>query len=393
MIRKVILPKLVGEKLADNWYVEFAVFNEKTGRMVRFRKAKGFSKMKSIEQRRAYGLKQVANWEAKLRDLNYNPFEDNIVFITDQMAYRTDKKGLKSSTFDLRHFFNVYFETKRRELRAKSYLTYQAKVRIFLTWLENHKHDLIHPKFLTTDLTEGFCEYLVDQRRISNRSHNSYLQTLSTIWEYYVKKGIVFQNPWKQVDKKRFTSKSQRPFSTEQSAAIVDFLQKTNPWLLFFCEFQYHTLIRPGAEQTQILISDIDFYTQELIMRSEISKNKKTQRVAIPDALMVKIKDFKLHEYPGDYFIFGRLGPSPERAGRDHFSKHFRKVLDHLNIGRDWSMYSWKHTMNQRAAMTGIPLKEMQIQNRHHSLDQMDEYMKGLTVRDAKNLFTNIPKM
>ena len=140
-------------------------------------------------------------------------------------------------------------------------------------------------------------------------------------------------------------------------------------------------------------ISDIDFYAQELVVRGEISKNKKTQRVAIPDPLMERIKHFKIMDHHGDYFIFGKFGPSAKPVSRDHFSKLFRIVLTQLGIGTGWSMYSWKHTMNQRAAMEGIPVKELQIQNRHHSLDQMDAYLKGLSVRDAKNLFSNIPKM
>jgi len=49
--------------------------------------------------------------------------------------------------------------------------------------------------------------------------------------------------------------------------------------------------------------------------------------------------------------------------------------------------------MKQRAALIGILVKELQIQSRHHSLDQMNEYLKGLTVRDAKSLFTSIPNI
>jgi site-specific recombinase XerD len=393
MIRKVVLPKLVGQKLTDEWSVEFSVFNEKTGRMVRFRKKKGFAELRSIEQRRSFGVKQVAYWEGQLRNLAYDPFANNVVLISEESAYHPSKNVLRESKYDVRYFINDYLAVKKKELRHKSYLTYLAKVRIFLSWIENQREAFVHPKFITADIVKGFCDYLSYKRNISNRSHNAYIQTISTVWEYFVKKGITQQNPWKQVEKKKFISKSQRPFNIEQSTKIVEFLKSSNPWLLFFCEFQYHTLIRPGAEQTQILISDIDFYAQELVVRGEISKNKKTQRVAIPDALMEKVRSFKLENYPGDFYVFGRLAPSNERAGRDHFSKLFRKVLDHLKINNEWSMYSWKHTMNQRAAMNGIPVKELQIQNRHHSLDQMDSYLKGLTVRDAKNLFTNIPKM
>ncbi len=49
--------------------------------------------------------------------------------------------------------------------------------------------------------------------------------------------------------------------------------------------------------------------------------------------------------------------------------------------------------MNERAAMAWIPLTELQMQIPNHNLDQMDEYLKGLTVRDAKSLFNSISNL
>lgn len=141
------------------------------------------------------------------------------------------------------------------------------------------------------------------------------------------------------------------------------------------------------------MISEIDWHNQELIIRGEISKNKKTQRVAITNVFMQKIEQMEIRNYPGSYYIFGRSCPSDVLTSRDHFSKRFRKVLDKLGIGKGYSMYSWKHTMNQRAAIKGIPLKTIQIQNKHHSLDQLSAYLKGLTIRDVHLLFTDIPDL
>lgn len=31
--------------------------------------------------------------------------------------------------------------------------------------------------------------------------------------------------------------------------------------------------------------------------------------------------------------------------------------------------------------------------NRHHSLDQFDQYLKGLTVRDGYNFYNNLPEL
>ncbi len=384
---------LVGRSLKDRWYIEFSVQNEQTGEFVRFRKFKGFSKLNTLEEKRSYGLKQLAYWEARLRDLQYDPFGDNIVVITDHMEYKINPNRLKKSGYNLQYFMNQYFTEKKGMLRAKSYSTYMAKARIFLSWAEQQKIQDTHPKLLTIPMVNAFSQYLIRQRQVHNRSHNAYIQTMFSIWEFLKQKKVVDQNVWREVPKKRYYSQSLKPFSIEQSDRIRDFLGMSNPWLLFFCEFTYHTLVRPCSEQTRLKVSDIDFHNQELLVRGEISKNKKTQRIAIPNRLMKRIREYKIIEYPGDFYIFGRFCPSPDPVSVDYFSKIFRAVLTQLGMSKEWSMYSWKHTMNQRAAMNGVPVKELQIQNRHHSLDQMDTYLKGLTVKDAKSLFDKIPNL
>jgi integrase len=393
MSRRLILPQLVGKNLNDQWYVEFSVYDERAGKMIRFRKSKGFSKFNTVREKRSYGLKQVVYWEARLRDLKYDPFENNVVIISDDLQYKINSRRIKDSKYNTSYYLNEFFQERQSELRPKTVSTYKAKARIFLSWLENNSLLELHPKLITADTARSFSSYLTRQRQVHNKSHNAYTQTLYTIWEFLRNKKVVIENIWKDVPKKRYYSQSQKPFTPAQSEKIREFLSISNPWLLFFCEFQYHTLVRPCSEQTQLKVSDIDYHMQELIVRGEISKNKKTQRVAIPNQLMERIREFKIIEYPGDYFIFGRFCPSPDPVSKDHFSKQFRSVLTTLGIGHEWSMYSWKHTMNQRAAMNGVPVKELQMQNRHHSLDQMDAYLKGLTVSDARHLFENIPNM
>ena len=49
-------------------------------------------------------------------------------------------------------------------------------------------------------------------------------------------------------------------------------------------------------------------------------------------------------------------------------------ILKLLNFGKGYQMYSWKHTGAVAAVKAGIGVKELQIQLRHHSLDETDKY-------------------
>lgn len=60
-------------------------------------------------------------------------------------------------------------------------------------------------------------------------------------------------------------------------------------------------------------------------------------------------------------------------------TERFRKLIKSLKLGTDYTLYSWKHS--------GVDIKSIQNQCRHHSLEQTDIYLKslGLGVSQAIN--------
>ena len=70
----------------------------------------------------------------------------------------------------------------------------------------------------------------------------------------------------------------------------------------------------------------------------------------------------------------------------------FRRLITELHLGKDYTLYSWKHSGVVAAYNAGIDIKTIQNQCRHHSLEQTDIYLKslGLGVSQAIN---EIPKL
>jgi integrase len=65
----------------------------------------------------------------------------------------------------------------------------------------------------------------------------------------------------------------------------------------------------------------------------------------------------------------------------------FRKLTRDLNLSKDYTLYSWKHSGVVAAYKAGIDIKTIQSQCRHQSLEQTDIYLKslGLNVNLAIN--------
>ena len=70
---------------------------------------------------------------------------------------------------------------------------------------------------------------------------------------------------------------------------------------------------------------------------------------------------------------------------------HFDKIRKLINLPRDYKLYSFKHTGNVMAVKAGIGLKELQMQNGHHSLDQLNAYLRQMIGTESEALRTKGP--
>lgn len=69
------------------------------------------------------------------------------------------------------------------------------------------------------------------------------------------------------------------------------------------------------------------------------------------------------------------------------------KVLRGLLYDSRYSLYSWVHTGIKKAAMSGIPIKQLQLQKGSSDLKMFDEYLKDLGVNDCQLLANNFPSL
>jgi integrase len=94
---------------------------------------------------------------------------------------------------------------------------------------------------------------------------------------------------------------------------------------------------------------------------------------------------------PPSWPVFVSPTGNGKKIGRNTLGERFREVLNGLGYGRDYQLYSWKHTGAIACVKAGISLKELQLQLRHHSLDMVDRYLRQLGVADLAQLKANFP--
>lgn len=153
---------------------------------------------------------------------------------------------------------------------------------------------------------------------------------------------------------------------------------------LRFLSTIYYEWVRP-EEITQLRIFNIDLKSATINFSSDITKNEKGATIQIVPPYMEILKELEIEKYPPHYFLFSEdYLPGPYQLNAKHACSNFwrRHVKDKLGV--DTNPYSLKHKGNIDYVLNNkgdkYDAKWHQMQNRHASLAQTEQYMRDLGV-------------
>ena len=149
-----------------------------------------------------------------------------------------------------------------------------------------------------------------------------------------------------------------------------------------FIQIIYHTFGRP-REVVQLKIENFDLAQNRVLFPASISKNRMDDYVGLSPALRALLAKLNLHQYPGNYYLFGiNDKPGDKHMGYLYFYNRNVKVFKALGLDKAsvrYSMYSYKHSGVISLYKATKDIKLVQSQCRHHnSLDQTNKYLRDL---------------
>jgi integrase len=269
----------------------------------------------------------------------------------------------------------LYAALARQEgsLRKKSYQTYVSKL--------NHFFKAVGDRVVDAQAVHWyFGQYLPGGHDSMNCTRLRQLRTIFSLADMgHLLADVVVRKGHPQ---------PLRYFQAHQVRQLMSEMERRDPELRLCCLFVFYCFLRPRSELRLMKVSDIFFEERKIMVRPEIAKNKRTGYVSIPDAFWPAVQPLMLR--PPNSYIF----PGTERGkptGYNTLGDRHRKLLRELGYSSDYALYSWKHTGAVMAVRAGIGLKELQLQLRHHSLDQVNAYLRQLNVTDFSNLRENFP--
>lgn len=268
--------------------------------------------------------------------------------------------------------------------RHRTYQHYMGKMRCFAEWYQGGKFGV--------DEAEDFLQWLAEVKAHGNTTRNDYRVIMKSAFTWLVKRNKWPINPFSTIKKIKSEKVPALYFQKAQIAELKQMMLEKEPQLWVFVQMMYYAFIRP-SELREMKVGDIFFDEGKILVRRDISKNGKQQYVAIPDPLIPVLIEAFQGAALGNYLFSQSNLPGPTMLGVNTMRSRHTKILKALRYSRDHKLYSWKHTGAVMAVQAGINIKQLQIQLRHHSLEQVDQYLRKLGLSDLSDLTSKFPKI
>ena len=271
----------------------------------------------------------------------------------------------------------VFLEGKQH-LGKKTYSQYKSRLQKFEKYYKGETFQLRD--------ADAYLRYLSEIEKLSPTSRNDHRAFFRRAFAWLVKRKYWKINPFEDTDPIPAHTTPYRYFQKSDIKRLKRIISQRDPELWLFCQFIYYTFIRPG-ELRKMKVSDILWDDMKFLIRKEVSKNGKQQYVRIPQAFYPVLENHYIEAYPDHYLFSKSGGPGSTMIGTNNMGNRHRPILRESGYtGGKFVLYSWKHTGGVQFILAGGRLKALQLQMRHHSLDQTDQYVRELGVEQMPDI-------
>lgn len=276
-------------------------------------------------------------------------------------------------------------EYKKPMIEPTTYTSFEIIIKAFGIWYRKEECNKI-----SENVTINFIRYMHERGLHKNTIRNR-IMVLRGLANELVEQKKIPANPLEKVKLKKIKPQSKLPFHRQQVIELLPIVEKEDKQLRDAIDFLYYLYFRP-KEVRALKVKHILFEQMKIIATDDVLKDDDNYLKAIPIPMQQHILKYK--GLPSEYYIFSASGSAgTKQLCRDILCRRMTRILRKLNYSNRYTLYSWVHTGIKDAAMSGIPIKQLQLQKGHHDLNMFNEYLKDLGVDDCLQLINNFPAL
>ena len=345
-IPKIYIPKKNGKPLIENgkwWQVYFYWRTDPNGPLdKRFSYQKNINRYTTVKERQA-AAKSLQKALLTALDRGWNP-------ITKTSA---PLDGEKRNAMTLGNALNYAYKILEKTKSESTLNGYNFHLNRFLEWAKMNGYLGMQVQKFTIDDFYIFYDYIrfeyVNEKTkqgLSGTSVNNHKRSLSSFFGTLQKERIIPANFIKDIPKVDQEPVNNKAFTIEELEKIKKEILKTDPYLIYFLRFMIYPILRP-IEICRLKVKDID---TENFYLSVKTKTELLSHRRLIEKIKPTLEELHLENQPASYHVFTNIDKPKDwsevklKSRVDHFSLRFRKVKNKLGFGREYSLYSVRHT-------------------------------------------------
>ena len=358
-----------GGDLSKRWYVYFYYRNPQTGKMERQSPIyQNANRIKDARERRKY-LTDIRNVLEKMLNEGCVP-----------TAYQKDAYS-ENKEINIKDAIELAINNAKAVMKESSFKDYSYRLKRFEKWL-NEKQVYGNITNITKKTVTNFLNETLETTSAKNR--NNLRANLSIFFSFLEENEYVAENFVKKIKVINAKPERNKTYTPNQAQTIFETLQKQDKELHLFIKFISYNFLRP-LEVCRLKVKDIDIKNASLTIQT---KNKTLKTQIIPKILLQDL--YFLENKKPDNFLFTPFGFAQEwnvsEVGRrDYWTKRFSKIKKQLGLGKDYTMYSFRHTYithlyrELRKSYTPFETKSnIMLITGHSTMTALEKYLRDI---------------
>jgi len=373
--------------LSQRWYLYFSFRNPQTGLLEKQNPIYGNANTFKTKQERYQILNTYRKSLRKLLLDGFSPYEDNNDKLEAEIKPTEEiKTEIAKDDMLITTAFAKAVKIKESVLSKTSFPSFNSNVKRFEKWLLASRFASHLASALVTDITKkDVIEYLNEVlENTSPRTRNNTRIDLGSLFQTLEDNEIIPENFIKKINVLKSTPERNKTYSTTLQNDIYKYMEENDKILLLFVKFISYNYLRP-IEVCRLQVGDLDLVDRKLYIKA---KNSPVKTKIIPEILINDLPDLsKMNKNHSLFtpFAIGHEWLTSETDKRDYFSKRFKKVKDHFGLGKEYGLYSFRHTFitklyNEFAkSMTPNEAKsKLMLITGHNTMDALEKYLRDI---------------
>lgn len=287
---------------------------------------------------------------------------------------------IKTTKHTVSSAFKFALEIKKQSQNDTSYKNYELRIKRFENWILSKMFVDIDILNVNKKMANDYLNEILI--KTSPRNRNNTKTDLQSLFQVLEDNDIIDKNFFVKIKKIKDTPERNKSYTTTQESDIFEYMQNKDPLLLLFVKMVSYNFLRP-VEVCRLQIKDINIIDRTLSLRT---KNKPVKIKIIPQ---IVIDELNIENEHPEHYLFTPTGvgewEAEENNKRDYFSKRFLKVKQHFNLGKDYGLYSFRHTFISKLYNELIKEKTpfaaksyLMLITGHSTMEALEKYLREI---------------